>query len=121
MKNVTEHESIEDFVETANIVKTDEKEEQPQFYFSATVKVLFVRDDRGRERTVNVNAALPAPYITRSIMNDISRAACRRVIEENKIEQDDLRETVIMNISLLGHMLPSMFHDDEDNQPNQAD
>lgn len=112
-------ETTEDIL--AKVAPIESAPEQPMYYFSAAIKVLFVREEKARERIVNVNAVLPNPFITQSVMHNIGAAACNRVMKENNVPMDDLRGTITMNISLLGHMLPSIFNDmPEDDQSEQA-
>lgn len=86
-----------------------EQAEMPHFYFIAAVKVVYIREGKLKERTVNVLMDLIVPYINQNTMNDINRAACGRVMGENKVNGEDIREAVIMSISLLGQMTPTEF------------
>lgn len=107
---------------TPKVVPFEQPEDDPMFYFSAVVKVLYVRDGAPKERTVNVLVSLANPYITQKVNANISRAALNQVMQANNVTVDDLRETLLLNISLLGHMPPSIFNDmPEDDQSEQAD
>lgn len=90
-------------------------EGQPQepyrFFFLAAVRVLWVRDGKGKERTVNVLLNLAVPYISQNTMNDINRAACGRVMKENNVKGEDVREAIIMGLSILGQMTETMFNE----------
>ena len=113
----TANQEIEDnsVIEDAGLVDSDSSEAPPEdqhVYYIATVKVVFMRKDKPRERTVNVLLDLVVPYISQATLNDVNRAAVGRVMSENEVPGDQIREVVIMNISLLGLMTPSTFKND---------
>ena len=113
----TANQEIEDnsVIEDAVLVDSASSEAPPEdqhVYYIATVKVVFMRKDKPRERTVNVLLDLVVPYISQATLNDVNRAAVGRVMSENEVPGDQIREVVIMNISLLGLMTPSTFKND---------
>lgn len=83
-----------------------------RFYFIAAVKVLWVREGKGKERTVNVMINLSVPYITQNTLNDINRAACGRVMSENKVPGEDVREAIVLGVSMLGQMTDTVFREE---------
>lgn len=83
-----------------------------RFYFIAAVKVLWVREGKGKERTLNVMINLSVPYITQNTLNDINRAACGRVMSENKVPGEDVREAIVLGVSLLGQMTDTVFREE---------
>ena len=90
----------------------EEAPEPYRFYFIAAVKVLWVREGKGKERTVNVMINLSVPYITQNTLNDINRAACGRVMSENKVPGEDVREAIVLGVSMLGQMTDTVFREE---------
>lgn len=90
---------------------TEAEAEQGRFYYLAAVKIVYLRDAKPKEKTVNVLLDLAYPHINQKTLNDINRAACGRIMKEANVEGENIREAIVMNISFLGHMTPEIFRD----------
>lgn len=110
---ITEDDSRDEFPEPQEDGDAQTGDMEPfRFFFIAAVKVLWVRDKKPKERTVNVMLNLVVPYITQNTLNDINRAACGRVMAENKVPGEDIREAIVMNVSILGQMTERTFREE---------
>ena len=93
------------------VVEEIPEPESLHYYFIATVKIIFIREGRPRERTVNVLMDLLVPFITQNTLNDMNRIAAGKVVREGNVDENDIKEAITMSISPLGHMPPSTFRD----------
>lgn len=98
-------------IEEAQLVDAvvEPEKEEERHYFLAAIKVGYLRKDKPKEKTVNVMLDTPYPFVTQSALQDFTRGACQQVIENINAKPEDLREAVILSISHLGRMLPSIF------------
>lgn len=90
--------------------------EQPHYYYLAAVKILYVRDERVKERTVNVVINLNAPAITQTVITNINNSAAQRVARENEVDENDIHDAIIMSVSFIGAMPPTMFNNANSDQ-----
>lgn len=107
----------DDFGQEEPAVETAEPsvEQSVHFYFIAAVRVAYVREDRLKERSVNILLDLMVPYVSQQTLADINRASANRIIEEMGIQINDIQDIVIQGISSLGAMTPEEFRGPTEN------
>mgnify|MGYP000253437875 CR=1 FL=1 len=94
---------------------------QPHFYFLAAVRVAYLREERLKERSVNILLDLQVPYVSQQTLADINRAAATRIIDEMAIQLNDIQDIVIQSVSSLGAMTPEEFRGTADNTVSKVD
>ncbi len=90
--------------------QTAKKAEPASFFFMNTVLVVYEKDETPRQRTMNILLEVSEPSITKSGLGEIQKNAMQRIHEENGVDSDMLRDVVITNTCLLGHMTQEEFH-----------
>lgn len=79
-------------------------------FFIVTVLVVYERDEQPKQRTMNVMMEAQNPNLDKSALAQIQQAAMSRIHAENNVTPDQVKDVVIMNISLLGQMTQEQFH-----------
>ena len=114
-KEIWDSASAEDTEPRAQTITETEAPEPAQepirYFFMAAVKVVFVREDKAREKTVNVLMDLGEPNIVRKTINDINRSAMKRVISETGITAEDIRDSIILNVWPMAACTATYFHE----------
>lgn len=85
--------------------------ESPKFFFSVAGLLTYVKEELPKQRHLNILLELDAPQLTKASLNNVYRAALQRLKAENDVDAEHVKDFVILNVSLLGHMLPTEFHD----------
>ena len=83
------------------------------FYFIVCGTVYYARKDeitRIRERTVNTLLELSTPAIDKEALSRVQQSLVLRVAKENGLEPEEIKDTTILNISMLGRMTEEAFH-----------
>jgi len=88
----------------------DTQEEKLMFFFMATALAIYGTDDGPKQRHVNVLLESPQIHLAKKDLQHMNRSVIARINAENGITPDQIKDVVITNISLLGHMAPSIFH-----------
>lgn len=79
-------------------------------FMMAAVQAIYIKEDQQRQRHMNVLIDSPDGVITRSHLKQLQEAAMTRLKAENDVEPGQVKDVVIMSISNLGFMAPSVFH-----------
>ena len=78
-------------------------------YFIAKITVAYKRDNQMRSRSVNVVVRSDTGQINRHLLNSIQNNAMARVVTENKVREEHLRDVLVDNISILGQFTEAEF------------
>lgn len=119
---MTDNNEVDSTEEIAVTNKADEVEqaevvEAPLwFFFLATVKIVYTRDERLKERTLNNLVKLSKPVVTQKTIKQINLAAARQVATLLELQDDAIKEAIVLNISFLGQMTEAEYLDNEDEQ-----
>ena len=95
-------------------VETQEPEASEQVaqrfvYFISKITVAYKRDNQMRSRSVNVVVRSDTGQINRHLLNSIQNNAMARVVTENKVREENLRDVLVDNISILGQFTEDEF------------
>lgn len=92
------------------------EETSPQLcFFTAAIRVMYARDKALKERTVNVFIELNEPKITRDVLAHAQQNAMTRIMNEQRIVQEDFRDICFLGVTFLGQMTREEFHGKPDN------
>lgn len=80
------------------------------YFFMAVITLFYMRDEKLKERPVNILLELPDDNITQDTLQSVQKAALQRLHQENNVEAADVKDAVITNIVRLAHCRPSEFH-----------
>lgn len=87
-------------------------------HFLAAAVAFYEREGSMRERHLNVLLETNNAEINKSDLGEITTGAMQRVITENGVAPTDIKDVVILNISMLGIMPSAVFHGTTDAGPN---
>lgn len=87
-----------------------EQTPQPMFFFSVAGLAIYMREEAQKQRHMNILLELPQPQINKAVLNNVYHSALERLKAELDVDAEAVKDFVIMNISLLGHMAPEDFH-----------
>ena len=87
----------------------NQKSKERSFYHCVTVLAMYHKEEKDRQRHLNVMVQTPAKKITQQTLQQVNRATMERVEKENGVTPDMMRDIVIMNISCLGGMTHQEF------------
>lgn len=91
----------------------------PQHYYMAAVLLTYARplDDTTpnnmalKQRHMNVVLELPRKAITSATINNARMAVLQRLMDENQVTADQVRDVVFLGFSYLGNLRPGDFYD----------
>ena len=81
-----------------------------KFFFMCAALAVFERDDEYHERHINILAELDTPNISKHGLETMHRAVISRMHNENDIPATDIKDVVMLSITLLSHMTSTEFH-----------
>lgn len=82
----------------------------PMFlYYLTKITVSYKRDNAMRSRSVNVLVRSDTLGINRSLLNNIQNNAVGRVLTENKVKPDMIRDVIVDAIMVLGQFTEEEF------------
>jgi hypothetical protein len=85
-------------------------EQQQKIFFTVACLITYLREEAPKQRHLNILLELEDPNITSKVMQNVHRAALERLKKENDVPPEQVRDFVILGISLLGQMTPEEFH-----------
>lgn len=95
-------------------------DENSSFFFMAAALCIYGKVENDvetiRQRHINVLLEADTPQLRKADLNTMHRSAMQRLNAENGVTPDQIKDIVILNISLLGAMPPELFH----GEPQQA-
>lgn len=83
--------------------------ETKQVYHLVTLKMVYLKEDIIRERTVNVLMETPTLDLAKRHLLEIQKAGMQRIKAENNVDPDMVKDAVILNISTMGYMTAAEF------------
>lgn len=95
------------------VVEEPEQEipaEPVKFFFMAAVRVIYIREEKVKEKSVNILLELSDPNIVKATLNDLNQAAANRVVNEGQLPPDSVREIIVMGIWPLASCTRTHFH-----------
>lgn len=109
---INDLDSNEEVVNHANFDPIPQNEVEPnKFFFMGAVKVIYLREDKVKEKTVNVLIELADSNIIKSTLNDLNQAAANRVINEGQLPSDAVKDIVTLGIWPLACCTRQHFHE----------
>jgi len=78
-------------------------------YHLATLKMVYLKDEAVRERTINILMETPTLDIGKRHLSQMQKAGMQRIKAENDVDPDMVKDAVILNISTMGYMTPEEF------------
>ena len=78
-------------------------------YYLTKITVAYKRDNAMRSRSVNVLVRSDTLGINRSLLNNIQNNAVGRVLSENKVKANDIRDVIVDAIMVLGQFTEEEF------------
>lgn len=88
----------------------DAVQQVPMFlYYLTKITVSYKRDNAMRSRSVNVLVRSDTLGINRSLLNNIQNNAVGRVLTENKVKPDMIRDVIVDAIMVLGQFTEEEF------------
>lgn len=97
-------------VEEQNQEEDKQVQEPQKFFYLAAVTLLYERQRTLKSRQVNVLIEIDAPCITQAVLNQIQIAAISRIKNELSVNQKDIKDIIVTNISPLGVTTHSSFY-----------
>jgi len=83
---------------------------QRQNHFMATVQAIYVKEEQSRQRMLNIHMATPRNRIVKADLASIQQAAIQRLVQENQIEIQDVKDIIFLAMVPLGAMTEEEFH-----------
>lgn len=81
----------------------------PAHYFLFAVQLHFRKEEAVRHRTMNVISESPEAFINQNTLREAQLASMKRLTQENSINEDDVIDVIILNITYMGYMTKEMF------------
>lgn len=81
-----------------------------EHFYLAAATVYYERDGFMKERTLNAALSLPSKTVTNYGLQNVQKAVILRVCEENKVDREQIKDVVLLNLNYLGHMTLKEFN-----------
>lgn len=92
------------------ILPEDGNQKPQSCFFIVAALAIYEKDGAPKQRTLNVLAETQHINITKKGLADIQQTVMQRLSAENAVQPDQIKDIVIMGISLLGVMSSEVFH-----------
>ena len=103
----TTHSDIPDIAE--DVPSEDVQQVAVYLYYLAKITVSYKRNDAMRSRSVNVLVRSDTLGVNRALLNNIQNNAVGRVMMENKVKQDMIRDVIVDALMVLGQFTEEEF------------
>lgn len=88
-------------------------------FFMVAVMAIYQRDEDIRQRHMNVLLEAATPNLTKAHLSQVQKSAMARLHAENNVPPGDVKDVVILSISVLGQMTQEQFEAEPEKDPVQ--
>jgi len=78
-------------------------------YHLATLKMVYLKDEAVKERTINILMETPTMDIGKRHLSQMQKAGMQRINAENGVDPDMVKDAIILSICTMGYMTPEEF------------